>query len=103
MQNPPTIDDPTFNLLLRQAEESLEGIPVRGVGEREGFIVSKQEYEQVERIKQEAGAHLTAMIEKRRSDTVHLSPEEQQRLADEMDDAILAEREKERHQRAQSP
>ncbi len=49
------IDDPTFNQLLKKANASKRGVPVKGsTTADEGFIVSKSEYEQMERIREDA-------------------------------------------------
>ncbi|MHB8629026.1 MAG: hypothetical protein ACYDBJ_20630 [Aggregatilineales bacterium] len=62
-------------------------------------IVPCRQYEEMEQQKKVAKDHFWAMIRDLRAKTAHLSPEEQQRLSDEMDDAILAEQKKERQQK----
>lgn len=93
MQNNPVttaIDDPLFHRLANHVIATNRSLVV-SVGTRK-VRISPYHDEEVDE------TEFWAMLDELRAETAHRSAEEQQRLADEMDDAILAERNRKRQQ-----
>lgn len=87
-----TIVDPTFNQLAHEVITSNSSLVVE-TAEKRKVVISPYIDEA------EEDRRFFHLLDNLHQKTAHLSSDEQQRLADEMDEAILAERNKEREQR----
>jgi PHD/YefM family antitoxin component YafN of YafNO toxin-antitoxin module len=81
----PTIQDPTFNQLLKQVNQTNTGVIVKGAGNIDGVLITKREYEQMQQRRQEALNDLSKMIGEMRATVAQseLSSEEIETVIDE--------------------